>query len=512
MKKQHFLRGAAILGAAGIISKLFGAVYRIPFARMVGPEGIGLYQMAYPVYTLALALSTSGIPTALAIMISEKAARLEHAAARKIFRVAFVVLAFLGGVITLAIYQTAPYVATQIFHNPAAYLAIRAVAPAIFLSALVSCWRGYYQGYQNMYPTAVSQVVEQIVRVVTVLVLAWYLLPYGVAYAAAGAAFGAVAGGVVAAGVLALYGCFLPVKNSFKIKMPTSASILKDLFSIGIPVSLAGLIMPLVQGIDAVIIPGRLISAGFSATESAGLYGQLTGMALTIVNLPVMLSIALAMGVVPAISEASTLKDKIMVQNIVQQALTAMLIFALPSAIGIAVLAEPICDLLYALPQAGVILKATAPIIVAMGFYQVTSGILQGKGRLLSTLVNLTIGCSLKTVLTFYLVSIPAVGIVGAAYATAIGFFTAGILNSFVLVKECGTKILAIPFVRIGIANSILLCECVVCWQFLHAFGNFIGVGGVIAIAIITYFAINIIFGIISKDDLKKLVQRFWRN
>ena len=511
MKKQHFLHGAAILGAAGIVSKLLGAIYRIPFARMVGGEGMGIYQMAYPIYTLALALSTSGLPTALAIMIAEKAARNEHAAAKKIFRVTFIILAVLGALMSLAILKLAPFLAVNVFHNPSAFLAIRAVAPAIFLSTVVSCWRGYFQGYQNMVPTAVSQVSEQIIRVITVLVLAFYLMPYGVAHAAAGAAFGAVTGGITAVVVLGCFAAFSSFSGGNTKELPPSTKIIKQLFQLGVPVSLAGLIMPIVQGIDAVIIPGQLLVAGYSTTEAADLYGQLTGMAMTLVNLPVMFTVALGAGIVPAVSESVALKNLTNARVTISQAFTAMFVISLPSAIGLYILAEPICKLLYNIPQAGLILKATAPIVIAIGLYQVTASILQGMGKMMTTMINLGLGCLFKIIFTYLLVASPLMGISGAAYSTAGGFLIAGMLNLIFLAQELGGEIFNFPIIRILVGNVVLACVCNIVFTYLSGGGAFVIVAGVILAACVSYFAIITIFGIIELKEIEKLVRRMWR-
>lgn len=507
------MQGAAILGAAGILSKILGALYRIPFARMVGGEGMGMYQMAYPIYTLALALSTSGLPTALAVMTAERVACGDHQAAKKIFRVALVILTIFGAVASFGIYSAAPFLAIQVFHHPPAFLAIRAVAPAVFLSAVVSCWRGYFQGYQNMVPTAVSQIVEQIVRVATVLVLTFLLLPLGIPYAAAGAAFGAVTGGMAAIMVLILFGMHIRIHASPNkvANMPTK-TILKRLFTLGVPVSLAGLIMPFVQSIDAIIIPGRLLVAGYSSSEATELYGQLTGMSMTLINLPAMLTVALATVVIPVISEAYALKDKEKIKNTIQTAIMTLFLWAIPASIGLYILAEPVCRLLYKLPQVGVILQACIPIIIAIGFYQVTSGIIQGMGKMLVTLVNLSIGCLLKVIITYYFVGNVNISISGAAYATAIGFFIAGLLNAVNLIKWFGFQILDIPFIRIIFANILIAGLCEILWRFFKNSGDLIGISIVILVVCIAYFAITIFFGILSKNHFLKITTFFRRN
>jgi stage V sporulation protein B len=68
LSRQSFLQGALVLAAAGLVSKLLGILYRIPFARLVGAEGMGLYQMAYPIYTMVLAVATAGFPVAISVL------------------------------------------------------------------------------------------------------------------------------------------------------------------------------------------------------------------------------------------------------------------------------------------------------------------------------------------------------------------------------------------------------------------------------------------------------------
>lgn len=89
MAKNNFLKGAAILGIAGLIVKVLGAFYRIPLSNMIGSEGMGYYQTAYPLYTLLVAISTSGFPTAIAKIVAEKRALYDFRGAHRVFRISF---------------------------------------------------------------------------------------------------------------------------------------------------------------------------------------------------------------------------------------------------------------------------------------------------------------------------------------------------------------------------------------------------------------------------------------
>jgi len=183
VEQKSFFKGALILSIAGIISKVLGAVYRIPFARLVGDEGVGLYQMAYPFYTLILAVSTAGIPLAISKLVAERQFRNDQRGIQRVFRLSMVLLLVAGVLASIGLYMSAEYIAVNILKEPRAALSLKANAPAIIFTFAMSTLRGYFQGFQTMTPTAISQVFEQLIRVTTVFLAAFYLLPFGVEYA-----------------------------------------------------------------------------------------------------------------------------------------------------------------------------------------------------------------------------------------------------------------------------------------------------------------------------------------
>jgi stage V sporulation protein B len=195
MQKHSLLKGTLILSIAGVIVKVIGAVYRIPLANIITSEGMGYYGSAYPIYGFLIAISTTGLPTAISKLVSEKMALGQTAEAHRVFRVSFVTLFAVGLVSSTALFAASKYLVNAI-QNPKAYYSMIAVAPALFFVPLMSAFRGYFQGLQNMVPTALSQVFEQLGRVIVGFVLAIVLLPKGLEYAAAGASFGASSGAV----------------------------------------------------------------------------------------------------------------------------------------------------------------------------------------------------------------------------------------------------------------------------------------------------------------------------
>lgn len=439
MTTSTFLKGAAILTAAGLISKLLGALYRIPFFRVVGPEGMGLYQMAYPLYTMLLAVSSAGIPVAVSKLVSEKMAHRDLAGVKKVFLISLVFITAVSAIAMVLLLQSAHYLANQVLHDARAYYSIAAIAPAVFFVGIMSVFRGYFQGFQEMVPTALSQVIEQLSRVVTVLVGAYVCLPQGVEFAAAAATFGAVTGS--AAGAVFLCGLYY-IKPYFSVT-PTGYvgrvgetsqgffRILRRLVVLALPISLGSLVMPVMQTLDALTVPGRLQLAGYSVNRAAQLYGELTGGAITLINLPTVITISLAASLVPAISgylECANYRD---IQRQTASAMQLTVLVCFPAAVGLAVLAAPISDLLYDCPEAGLPLAFVAPAALFLGLHQTSAGILQGMGKTILPVLNLMFGALTKFACNYILTAIPSIGIIGAALGTVMGFLVSSYLNIF---------------------------------------------------------------------------------
>ncbi|HKM39264.1 MAG TPA: polysaccharide biosynthesis protein, partial [bacterium] len=397
---QSFLGGAAWLAAAGIVSKILGAAFRIPLARLIGSEGMGLFGMAYPLYTMILALSTAGIPVAISKLVAEKMALNESEGATAVFKVANRFL-FISGTFFAVLTAVLAwiFVVGGVIRDPRALWPLLAIAPAVLLVAINSVSRGYFQGFQDMRPTAVSQVVEQLLRATTALALGYLLLPYGLEFATAGATFGAVTGSIGAGVVLWSYRR-RPSSRSLSLAPWPQAwqQILKQILGLAIPVTMSSLMMPIMQNMDVLLVPVRLEAAGYTVKEATALFGQLSEMAATLINLPIILTGALGVSLVPAVSAA---RSPLQLKKYIGAAMRFTILLQLPAAAGLYLLAEPIMSLLYASPEAGPALSASAAICLFLGLHQTTAGILQGLGRTGLPVRSLAIGAVVKVALTY---------------------------------------------------------------------------------------------------------------
>ena len=171
-----FLQGAFILTLAGLIVKLLGALYRLPLARIIEDEGMGLYQMAYPIYITLLSISTAGIPTAISKMVAEKRALGQYRESHRVFKISLFILTIIGLSFTVILLFISRFLADNILANSKAYYPLISIAPAIFFVSIMSAFRGFFQGMQTMTPSAISQIAEQLGRVVAVFL--WFIFSF----------------------------------------------------------------------------------------------------------------------------------------------------------------------------------------------------------------------------------------------------------------------------------------------------------------------------------------------
>lgn len=448
MKKNTFLKGAFILGISGILVKIVGAFFRIPLANIIGSEGVGYYQVAYPIYTFLLSFSAAGFPTAISKLVSEKRAKGNIRGGHKVFQVSLGILAIIGIISFLFLSLGARFLVDNFIKSPSSYFSVLALAPALLFIPVMAAYRGYFQGLQDMIPTAVSQVIEQIARVIVGLVLATFLLSYGTEYAAAGASFGATAGAI--AGLTIIFIIYVNNKDAIFMEFQPAGHyreepvgrIARDLLRIAIPITVGAAVLPLINMIDSMIVLRRLQEAiGLSYKEANSLFGQLTGMAITLVQLPPVLTTALSMSIVPAIAASKIRDDTVSIEKDVKSAFRMTLLIGLPSFVGLAVLPTPIMTMLFPKepPSAGKVLLYLSFATLALASVQTLTGILQGIGKPEVPVRNLLIGALTKLVVTYVLTGIPFLNIKGAAIGTVMAYVVAAALD-LVAVKE-NTKV-----------------------------------------------------------------------
>ncbi|MBN6187395.1 polysaccharide biosynthesis protein [Aneurinibacillus sp. BA2021] len=442
-----FLKGAAILGAGALLSKLLGVVYRIPYQNITGDLGYYVYTQVYPLYSALLILATAGFPIAISKFVAEKLAVGDVYGARKIFRVSAGVLALTGCLFFILLWIGAPLLAGFMKDERLA-MPIRSVSFALLIVPVMAAMRGYFQGHHDMVPTAVSQISEQFVRVATIIILSyWFMKTSGDVYlAGSGAVFGAVTGACFAFVALLFFWrrnqkIQQQVSNDASLRQTFREESVKDiarkLFYYAIPICLGSLVLPLMQLADSFTVVSMLIRGGDDAETAYALKG-IFDRGQPLVQFAAFLATALSLSLVPAIAEARALNQHRLITGRTELALRLTFLIGLPASIGLAIVAGPVNVMLYENDNGTAALTVLSFTTIFSTLGITLAGILQGMGEVNLPVRNLLIGVIVKLLLNIVL--IPFFGILGASIATVCAYLISTLLNVYAVKHLTGAR------------------------------------------------------------------------
>lgn len=510
MKKQSLVKGSLILGFAGIFSKFLGLFFRWPLIMLIGDEGVGYYQMTYPLYMFFVAMA-SGVPIAISKMISENNVNNKFKDNYAVVKEANILMCILGIGTSGILFLFAKPIVNFLGWDSKAYLSLIGISFAPCIISILTVYRGFFQGYQNMTPSALSQILEQAGRVVFGVGLAIILLPYGIEFSAGGAASGAAFGGGIAC--LFLYKKYKKIKKIEKIeKVKTNPKILSKILKISIPISIGTTVGSIMSLIDSILVPQNLLNAGFTSQQSTILYSQLTGKASVIVNIPLTLSMAICASIIPIIAEVYILNNKKEIQNKINLISKLSAVISIPCLFGLYFLAEPILKLIFPGHFHGAeILKYLSLSIPFITITQTSTSILQGIGRYIIPVINLLIGCIIKIILTTTLVSNININIYGAVIASISAYATVAILN--LLAMKLITKVklnMYNNYMKPAFASSLMMIFVINAYNFFYKSTLSNGVACLLSISIgvIIYFIGIILLKVFTIDEIRDKINK----
>lgn len=431
--KDGIVKGAFSLAIASFISKILGAIYRIPLTNIVGLTGLGLYQMVFPIYALLLDFSGGGVPSALSKIISSQNQTEKEKTAHDFLRTSWKMFAFIGLAFSIFLCIFSKKIAS-LQGNLDAYLAYVFLSPAVFFVCVLSCFRGYFQGLMIMTPTALSQIIEQIIKLILGVLFAWLLISQ-TPKAVAGATFAITISEVVATFFMFLI--YHRRKRKFNLNFVYNKKEFKSqakiLIKYCIPIVLVGILIPLSHVVDSFVTVNILSSYTLNATA---LFGIMSGVVLTIVNLPVSICYGIATVAIPSVSSAleveqqNTRTEKLLTLTFVVSVVFAFVCFIFaPNAINILYRSLTDADKRLAVN----LIRLTCPCIVLMSLLQTENAILIGKNKLYLPSLILFLGVLIKTILGITLLKMPQFNIYGQAIALNACYFFVCLVNLFMI-------------------------------------------------------------------------------
>ncbi|MGN0814379.1 MAG: oligosaccharide flippase family protein [Candidatus Coproplasma sp.] len=420
MNRQGYLKGALIISAGGFISKLLGAVYRIPLIAFLGGEGMGIYQMVYPLYCILLTISASGIPTGIARIISSGG----DGAERSAFRL-YSLIGLVGSLVMFAL--SAPLAAVQ--GEPSVALCCKLLSPSVFFVSILSVVRGYFQGKGNMYPTAVTEVCEQAIKVAFGIILA-YAFRADMAKAVAAAVL-AVTISEALSSCLAL-SMYCGGANTRKPLYKERLTFLTDILKYTVPLTFTAIALPLSQLAESILVVGILRGVADNATA---LWGVFSGCAVTLINLPVSITYGLAAASVPKISPLAESGDMHSAKKEVKKSLILTFLISLPFAIALFFLAPLAADIFFRSLNGEerqlliTLVRIMSVNAVTLSLVQTSSACLTSLGKPLFGTATQWISSIARVALSAILVRFTPLSVSGAAISANCCYLVAVLLN-----------------------------------------------------------------------------------
>lgn len=526
-KKDGFILQAGILATAGIFCRIIGILYRSPLTSIIGDEGNGYYSSAYNFYVIILLVSSYSIPSAISKVIAGKLALKEYKNAYRVFRCALLYVIVVGGTASLFTFFCADFLVQA---NSAVVL--RVFAPTIFLSGLLGVLRGYFQAYGTMVPTSFSQILEQILNAaVSIGAALWFVsmveLESDTTRAVYGAAGSAVGTGVgVLTALLFMGGVYLlnrgmirrQIRRDTGHREETYGEVFRVIISMVTPIILSTFIYNFSTSLNQTIY-ARIMSGvkGVSEAEIATMYGIFAGKAVVISNIPIALASAMSAAVIPAISASYAVGDKKQVRIKIAEAVRTTMLIAIPSAVGLIILARPVTALLFpqkaSLDQAAMLLASISLTVIFYSLSTITNGVLQAVGKVNRPVVNAAAALIIQTVVLTGLLLHTDCNLYSLSIAMLVYSFLMCILNQISVRKtlrykqELG-KAFFKPFaaaILMGIAaygiyegvslimQGLALSETAV---------NAAALAAAIPVAVIVYFAAVMALGGVDETDL----------
>lgn len=538
-KSNHFLVQGSILAVASILVRIIGLLYRIPMVRIIGKEGMGYYSNAFEIYSLALILSSFSIPLAVSKLVAIRRVRKEHRNSYRVFLCAMIAAISVGLIATLILFFGADFFASVIIESPNTALPLKVLSPTILVFAIMGVFRGFFQGKNTMIPTAVSQLLEQIVNAIVSIVAAWYLIKFNSAaanlssYGAAGGTLGTFTG--ACAGLfflLFVFAIYKPVLNKqmkhdtsvvresykdiFKLLMLTIAPIIlsQTVYQISglLDNSMFGHIMD-GRNIASFELPVLLREHPASMVQKYGeafrstLIGIYSGEYRLLTNVPVAIAAAIGAAIVTTISADMARGMMDAIRHKIQVAIKFNMIIAIPSAIGMGVLASPIMFLLFKDENrlSTNILMLGSISIVFYALSTISTAILQGINRLKVPVIHSAISLGIHVLLVFSLLfftplSTYALVIGNVTFPMAVCILNWASIARYMNYKQEVIKTFLIPTISAGLMGIVTYFAYK---SFLLWTGNVL-VSTVISIliAVMIYFALLIFMKGVNEEEL----------
>ena len=506
MKKTLFIKNAAILTVSSLALRFIGIIFKVWLARVIGSEGIGLYQMIFSVYVLAATFATSGICTAVTRLVADEIALGSKAGVKKIVRVSLKITLFIAIFSLFTLYLCSDFIAQKIIGDAAASLSVKILSLSLFFMGGSSCMRGYFIARSRVTPSAAVQIFEQLIRISVILLALSATRDMGLSYTSAAVFLGDTIAEICAFAILyIIYIKDARSLNHLKGRPLPPFSVTRQIGHIAIPITAGRYMNSGLRTAENILVPKNLAKYRFIGNNALSAFGMIKGMALPVLLFPSTLLGSISTLLIPEISRASALGRNTVVKELCEKIIRITNVVGILCGSLFFVCGERIGVLIYNEQTVGFLLKVLSPIVPLMYLDSVCDGLLKGLDQQAFTFKVSVSDSTLRII--FILIFLPITGLNGFIGIMYFSNIYTCVLNVARLIKKAGAKIDVLQSILLPLLSSLAITLTVGGGlSLVEGLPDLVYIILVCLLSLCLYSVVMIKSGTISIEDIKDVV------
>lgn len=430
----NLLLSTIILFISNFIVRVLGFLYKIFLSKVIGETGLGIYHMIFNFLMICLALTTTGIPTALSCLVAKRKALNDKYTTNTLFISTLYVAFFISFAISLGISFSSNFLSLKLLKNENLNLFVLSICPAIVIITISNIIRSYFYGVKKVTIPALGQILEQVSKILFVFLLCMYIKDR--AFTCYIALLGISIGEATNVLFMTIYlykDNDLSNKYTINIKDFYNSSI--ETLKMSIPITCNRMSNVLLQSISSMMVPSRLVLSGVAYTKALSMYGIMSGMVMPFVFLPFTVGSALVVNLIPSISQEMALNKYNNVLKKINYSLLLTTGVGILSSLLFYFFGKEICVIVFKNELAGDYLKAMFLTPLFLSLNQTLSGILHAIRKEFESSVNTIAGMIIQLIALYFLLPIPELNIYAYIYTMTIVSILTCLLHIIVLIK-----------------------------------------------------------------------------
>lgn len=435
MKIPNLIFSTIILFISNFIVRILGFIYKIFLSRIVGESGLGIYHILFNFLMASIALTTTGIPTALSCLVANKNALKDNHTKNILFISTLYISFFISFTLSLLISLNAKYLSVKLFNDSKFYLLILGISPAVVAITISNVLRGYYYGIKNATVPAIGQVIEQVCRMLFVFTIISYIKKDSLNcyIAVLGISIGEIAN------IFFITCCLYKnsnLSNKYKINIKDFYNSSIETLKMSLPLTCNRMSHILLSSISSMIIPSRLALSDLSYHQSLSIYGIISGMVMPFIYIPFTLGSALVVNLIPSISQEISLKNYKTIKLKTLYAVLLTLFVGSLCSIVFYLFGDKLCLIVFKNSSAGIYLKSMFLLPLFTSLNQTLSAILHGIRKEIESSIITISTMVIQLILLYILLPIPSININGYIYTTTLTAMLSSFLHTIVLYRS----------------------------------------------------------------------------